>query len=820
MTVRRLGYVKGVLLSLAILVGLALPLPMETPSAGPLGSIRLLGPAMVFAQTPCTTHVYEVLSVREDDDPGNDNCPSNNCTPDVYVRTFVDGIEVSFQNAYIVEPMQWENCYLLGCSHTDPFSCVVGEYHPCASPECTSYMVDCAKQAVIEWWNDSYAPANGLPSIGQETNECDEEPDEDDDECKSQTGAPINVTNGNMYHAEHDITLKIPGIGLNFSRYYNSKSTRMGSVGYGWTHNFEIVMEPAGTDKVRLTGQTGRGLTFREYTTSFPVHGHDEKYLFAKFGRSKDQVAWDYTNEEYTWTAKNGMNYQLNSEGKATIIQDGRGNELTLVYDPGTGFLESVTDNFGRSLQLTYYVDGKLETVTDPAQNTVRYHYTGDNLTRVDYPDGRYKSYRYQDPNDSHNLTAILFGRDGIDPTQVEYQWSYDNQDRAVSSSKANGNEAVTLEYISDTQTEMSNSLDQVTTFTFERVQGRLKITDVDGPGCPSCGATAGTSYVYDPDNQNLLSTTDGEGNVTLYTNHDTFGQPWSMTEASGTPQERTVNFVYHPYLPGAMTTRSPGSVLNPGAAAFTVYDYDDPDDPGDDPNLQNENPTTLMHRYIELGWTKRVSTGEVYGLKKITRYYYNDYGQVIQIDGPRGDVSDVIGFGYDPASGDLLAKTEPLSGTTGYSDYDDNGNVGAVTDVNNRQTTYTYDERNRIETVTQVGAGPGGTNLITTYVYEDLTGYRNPEADDLIIRIRQEYDFERKVALCHRLHAIIAGDQPYTFLYVGKWTAVLDRRIVIRDADPEGRERLRPIQPTRTGNYMFTFNQWTKLAEVPQFDK
>jgi len=101
-----------------------------------------------------------------------------------------------------------------------------------------------------------------------------------------------------------------------------------------------------------------------------------------------------------------------------------------------------------------------------------------------------------------------------------------------------------------------------------------------------------------------------------------------------------------------------------------------------------------------------------------------------------------------------------------------------------------------------------------------NFAGYRNPEADDLIIRIRQEYDFDRKVALCHRLHAVIAADQPYTFLYVGKWTAVLDRRIVIRDTGPDGKERFRPIQPTRTGNYMFTFNQWTKLAEAPQFDK
>ena len=101
-----------------------------------------------------------------------------------------------------------------------------------------------------------------------------------------------------------------------------------------------------------------------------------------------------------------------------------------------------------------------------------------------------------------------------------------------------------------------------------------------------------------------------------------------------------------------------------------------------------------------------------------------------------------------------------------------------------------------------------------------NFVGYHNPVADDLIIRIRQEYDFDRRVELCHRLHAIIAADQPYTFLYVGKWTAVLDKRIAIRVTDTEGQYRYRQIQPTRTGNYMFYFNQWIKLAAMPQFDK
>jgi ABC-type transport system substrate-binding protein len=100
-----------------------------------------------------------------------------------------------------------------------------------------------------------------------------------------------------------------------------------------------------------------------------------------------------------------------------------------------------------------------------------------------------------------------------------------------------------------------------------------------------------------------------------------------------------------------------------------------------------------------------------------------------------------------------------------------------------------------------------------------NFVGFKNKEADDLIVKIRQEYDHDKQVDYCHRLHRIIADEQPYTFLYVGKWTAVLDRKIVIRETLPTGEEEIRKITPTRTGSYSFYFNKWIKLAENPVFD-
>jgi ABC-type transport system substrate-binding protein len=105
------------------------------------------------------------------------------------------------------------------------------------------------------------------------------------------------------------------------------------------------------------------------------------------------------------------------------------------------------------------------------------------------------------------------------------------------------------------------------------------------------------------------------------------------------------------------------------------------------------------------------------------------------------------------------------------------------------------------------------------THPYQlNFVGFKNEEADRLIVKIRQEYDLERQVGYCHQLHEIIAREQPYTFLYVSRWTAVMDKRIVIREEDAEGNVVYRKITPTKTGSFTFHFNKWIKLPHVPEF--
>ena len=99
----------------------------------------------------------------------------------------------------------------------------------------------------------------------------------------------------------------------------------------------------------------------------------------------------------------------------------------------------------------------------------------------------------------------------------------------------------------------------------------------------------------------------------------------------------------------------------------------------------------------------------------------------------------------------------------------------------------------------------------------QNFVAYKNEKADDLIVKIRQEYDKEKQVEYCHQLHRIIYEDQPYTFLYVGKWTALLDKKIVIKEEKPGGAV-VKKIKATKTGDYTYHFNKWIKLKGPPVF--
>lgn len=117
------------------------------------------------------------------------------------------------------------------------------------------------------------------------------------------------------------------------------------------------------------------------------------------------------------------------------------------------------------------------------------------------------------------------------------------------------------------------------------------------------------------------------------------------------------------------------------------------------------------------------------------------------------------------------------------------------------------------------LGWGGGGSNpdihaiwhSSQTHPYEhNYVGYQSPEADELIMKIRTTYDPKETVELAHRLHRVIANDQPYTFLYEPLKPYVFDRRIAVQKADGS-REKL---TTPPSGDVFQFFRSWRKQAQ------
>lgn len=126
-------------------------------------------------------------------------------------------------------------------------------------------------------------------------------------------------------------------------------------------------------------------------------------------------------------------------------------------------------------------------------------------------------------------------------------------------------------------------------------------------------------------------------------------------------------------------------SVLGSGNKV-TTWDYDN-----DGNTTPNENPTMLVSRIIETGYTKN-GAGTVAPYTYITANTYNSKGQLTSVDGMLPGITDTTVYTYDPVTGNLLTVTQPLIGTITYGNYNEAGHPGHMIDVNGHQTDFTYD--------------------------------------------------------------------------------------------------------------------------------
>ena len=81
-----------------------------------------------------------------------------------------------------------------------------------------------------------------------------------------------------------------------------------------------------------------------------------------------------------------------------------------------------------------------------------------------------------------------------------------------------------------------------------------------------------------------------------------------------------------------------------------------------------------------------------------------------------------------------------------------------------------------------------------------NFVSYRNPEVDRLWEDGRREYDIEKRKVIYWRINELMAEDQPYTFLYVPLGITALQKKFVLAEKDPNGKEAFRPIKMEKAG--------------------
>lgn len=412
------------------------------------------------------------------------------------------------------------------------------------------------------------------------------------------------------------------------------------------------------------------------------------------------------------------------------------------------GRLLCVTDHWGRQLQFEYDAKGRIARMFDPAGQEYGYAYDGpsagcafysaanracnaDNLTSVTFPDGKLKTYWYNESSLINNGAAcnqtvsvgsgyghLLHALTAMtDEDGVRFvTWSYDCMGRTTANELAGGVAKVSFAYgVPDSSTgNRSTTVStyygdpaapqvDATVYNFKMV-GEVGKNSSLAQNCAHCGDVAARTFDV---NGNVATSKDWAGTLTTFSYDLSRNLETARVEASGTSLARTITTEWHPQL--RLATR----IAQPKRITSLTYD----------------SHGNLLSRTVQ--GTADLTGGLAFnavavGSAHIWRYTYNDQGKMLTAKGPRNDVNDVTSYGYDTA-GNLVSVTNAAGQVTSLSGYDAHGHVGRITDPNGLATDMSYTARGLVAASTVGGETTGyefdGTGKLTRVSFPDGTG-------------------------------------------------------------------------------------------------
>jgi RHS repeat-associated protein len=557
------------------------------------------------------------------------------------------------------------------------------------------------------------------------------------------SGDPVNTATGNFIHEETDLSIASRGMPLAFGRFYNSLDSRPSPLGPGWTHSFNIALDPAAlANQVSVQWSDGRtdywvddgGGTF---TPSVP-------HLFDELISS---------NGVWTVTRKSLDVYRFDSTGRLLSMTDKNGNATTLAYNDVSfpDLATEITDPAGRTLALDYGTNGLLESVTDFAvpPRSVLYGYTDGLLTQVTDTLNNPILYDY----DGNGYLETITDQRGV--TTVTN--TYDTQGRVIEQLDGNSN-FTTFAY--DTPAPGDTTLTQPVTSNgvVHQVQ---------------------TIHTHDTLHKLLLSIEDGEGYVTEYGYDEAYNRNWIADRNAN-----TTGFAYDE-RGNVLATYASDDPLDPNDGGVTSVGYAHVDCP----DVPTRKVDALGHvtewtydgscnvltetRWQDLAQTEFVSK----------TWTYNVFGQRRTEEDERGNIHEWI---YD-ADGKLIEEIDRESNHSYYG-YDELWRRIWVTDGRGAgpedpaYTTYfAYDDADRLTQITGPPVGDVPHSITRSFDYDEI-GNRTEITDGNLNTAISIYDDNSNLL---RMEEPLDGDP------LGRVTQYgydeLNRRVAMIDANSNG---------------------------------
>ena len=494
------------------------------------------------------------------------------------------------------------------------------------------------------------------------------------------------------------------------------------SLGLYWSHEHATRIVPVALNHVWLITERA---SFREFTSLasgsglrlYQTNAPSDEYRKLYYDTSSGGWQLDYLDGRKDYFLSSGLwDKTVYSQNPSHPTQAHyTGSQLTSVDFPD-----------GRSETYTYATGGKLDSITEvpvsgsgTSSRTWTYVWSGDELTEIHRPDSTTWKLTYDSTKNGGRtgyVTRIeLIGTDNV-TSRVEQAFEYDSSGNVIKAWKGDtsytGTDAVSRQELTYTSPSFPTSTD---------VKEWIDATHSET-----------TTYDFDRDPRSIKARVNtitgdcpvcGTGPNSQFTYGDSANPllPTQVVDGRGL----TTQFAYNSN--GRMTSRTEASGTS--LQRLTTWAYSNSSFPGlltrvEIPSTSGGTAQRVTINSYDTSGNRTTRTIE--GAESGSSFSYdvtttfNGSGQPLTIDPPGYSTSDQITYTYDSARGNLLplTRTDPIIGATTFG-YDGFNHRASVTDPNGVVTTTAFDTLDRITATTQVGASSPTGDLVTSRSYD-----------------------------------------------------------------------------------------------------